>query len=51
MREWFGVLPIPEHIEGDNGSHFTATMVQDWARGQGVKWVFNTARYPQVYEA
>ena len=48
LREWFSVLPIPECIQSDNGSHFTATMVKDWARGEGIKCVFQTPYYPQA---
>ncbi|KAF1438759.1 hypothetical protein FQV07_0009192, partial [Pygoscelis papua] len=42
LRKWFSILPILDCIQSDNGSHFMATVVQDWARGEGVKWVFHT---------
>lgn len=48
LREWFSVLPIPDCIQSENRLHFTATMVQDWARGEGIKWVFHTLYYPQA---
>ena len=48
LQEWFGILPIPECIQNDNGLPFTATVVQGWARGEGIKWVFHTPYYPQA---
>ncbi|KAF1397295.1 hypothetical protein FQV23_0003064, partial [Spheniscus humboldti] len=42
LRKWFSILPIPECIQSDDASHFTATVVQDWAQGEGIKWVFHT---------
>jgi len=32
LKEWFSTLLLPEEIQSDNGSHFTATVVQDWAK-------------------
>ena len=37
LQKWFSILPIPECIQSDNGLHFTATVVQDWARGEAIK--------------
>ncbi|KAK4808439.1 LOW QUALITY PROTEIN: hypothetical protein QYF61_004892 [Mycteria americana] len=48
LRKWFSILPTPECIQSDNESHFTATAVQDWARGEGTKWVFHTPYYLQA---
>ncbi|XP_064008637.1 uncharacterized protein LOC135180213 [Pogoniulus pusillus] len=48
LKQWFSFLPMPEYIQSDNGSHFTASSVQDWARGEGVTWVFHTPYYPQA---
>lgn len=48
LQEWFSILPIPECIQSDNGLHFTATVVQDWARAEGIKWVFHTPYYSQA---
>ncbi|KAF1444007.1 hypothetical protein FQV21_0012300, partial [Spheniscus demersus] len=42
LRKWFSILHTPKCIQSDNGSHFTTTAVQDWARGEGIKWVFQT---------
>ncbi|KAF4804604.1 hypothetical protein TURU_006383 [Turdus rufiventris] len=48
LQEWFGTFPKPQEIQSDNGSHFTAKIVQDWAKDEGVKWVFHTPYYPQA---
>lgn len=48
LKEWFSTLPLPEEIQSDNGSHFTATMVQNWAKEEGIQWVFHTPYYPQA---
>lgn len=48
LKEWFSTLPLPEEIQSDNGSHFTATIVQDWAKEEGIRWVFHTPYYPQA---
>ena len=48
LKGWFSILPISECIQSDNGSHFTAAVVQDWARGEGIEWVFYTPYYPQA---
>ncbi|NAW49656.1 transposase family protein, partial [Salmonella sp. gx-f5] len=42
LKGWFSTLPLPEEIQSDNGSHFTAAVVQDWAREEGIRWVFHT---------
>jgi len=48
LKEQFSTLPLPEEIQGDNGSHFTATVVQDWAKEGGIRWVFHTPYCPQA---
>jgi len=48
LKEWFSTLPLPEEIQSDNGTHFTATVVQDWAKEEGIRWVFHTPYYPQA---
>ncbi|GAB0209671.1 pol-like protein ENS-3 [Grus japonensis] len=48
LKEWFRTLPLPEEIQSDNGSHFSATVVQDWAKEEGIRWVFHTPYYPQA---
>lgn len=48
LKERFSVLPIPECTQSDNGSHFTATTVKDWARGEGIRRVLHTPYYPQA---
>jgi len=47
LKEWFSILPLPEEIQSDNSSHFTATVVQDWTK-EGIRWVFYTPYYPQA---
>lgn len=47
LRHWLSILSMPECIQSDNGSHFTATLVQNWAQGEGVKWIFHSPYYPQ----
>ncbi|MCQ4078520.1 transposase family protein, partial [Klebsiella pneumoniae] len=49
LRQWFGTFPKPQEIQSDNGSHFTARIVQYWARSEGIKWIFHTPYYPQWY--
>jgi len=48
LKGWFSTLPLPEEIQSDNSSHFTATVVQDWAKEEGIWWVFHTPYYPQA---
>ena len=40
LHEWFGTFPKPQEIQSDNGSHFTARIVQDWARSKGINGYF-----------
>ncbi|PKU33935.1 endogenous retrovirus group k member 18 pol [Limosa lapponica baueri] len=40
--------PTVQEIQSDNGSHFTATVVQDWAEKEGIQWVFHILYYPQA---
>lgn len=47
LKRWFSTLPLPEEIQSDNSSHFTAIIVQDWAKEEGIWWVFHTLYYPQ----
>lgn len=42
LQMWFSHFPDPQSIQSDNGSHFTATMVQDWAKSEGIKWILHT---------
>ncbi|KAF1411356.1 hypothetical protein FQV22_0011187, partial [Spheniscus magellanicus] len=42
LRGWFSTLPHPEEIQRDNGSHFTAGVIQDRAREEGIRWTFHT---------
>jgi len=37
LKGWFSTLPLPEEIQSDNGSHFTATVIQDWAKEKGIR--------------
>lgn len=48
LRKWFSYLAKPKSIQSDNGSHFTAGVVQEWAQGEGIQWVFHTPYYPQA---
>ncbi|KAF4803663.1 hypothetical protein TURU_014241 [Turdus rufiventris] len=48
LQEWFGTFPKPQEIQSDNESHFTAKVVQEWAKDEGVKWTFHTPYYPQA---
>ena len=48
LRLWFSFLPKPKLIQSDNGSHFTAGIVQEWARTEGILWVLHTLYYPQA---
>ncbi|KAK4819789.1 hypothetical protein QYF61_011389 [Mycteria americana] len=48
LKGWFSTLPLPEEIQSDNGSHFTAVVVQNWAKEEGIRWVFHTPYYPQA---
>jgi len=47
-KEWFGTFPKPQSIQSDNGSHFTAKVLQEWAAQEGISWVFHTPYYPQA---
>ena len=47
LKVWFSCLPKPQPIQSDNGSHFTAGVVQEWAKGEEIQWVFHTPDYPQ----
>ncbi|TRZ09556.1 hypothetical protein HGM15179_017555, partial [Zosterops borbonicus] len=40
LQIWFGTFPKPQEIQSDNGSHFTAKVVQEWT--------FHTPYYPQA---
>ncbi|KAF1676272.1 hypothetical protein FQV07_0012194, partial [Pygoscelis papua] len=42
LKLWFSYLPKPQSIQSDNGSHFTARVVQEWARSKGIQWIFHT---------
>lgn len=48
LKRWFSYLPKPKSIQSDNGSHFTAGVVQEWAKDEGVQWTFHTPYYPQA---
>lgn len=48
LSDWFSSLPVPDSTQSDKGSHCTSVMGQDWAKKEGIKWVFNTAHYPQA---
>jgi len=48
LKEWFGTFPKPQSIQSDNGSHFTAKIVQEWVAQEGISWVFHTPYYPQA---
>ena len=41
-------MPKPQLIQSDNGSQFTAGVLQEWAKGKGIQWVFHTPCYPQA---
>uniref|UniRef100_A0A8C5TKU6 Integrase catalytic domain-containing protein n=1 Tax=Malurus cyaneus samueli TaxID=2593467 RepID=A0A8C5TKU6_9PASS len=43
LQEWFGIFPKPQEIQSDNGSHFTARVVQDWAKAH---YMSVLGRYP-----
>ena len=47
LSSWFSILPVPDSIQSDNGSHFTSKEVQEWAKQKEIKWVFHTPYYPQ----
>jgi len=42
LSSWFSILPAPEVIQGDDGSHFICKEVQDWAKQEEGEWVFHT---------
>ena len=48
LKEWFGTFPKPQSIHSDNGLHFTAKVVQEWATQEGILWVFHTPYHPQA---
>lgn len=48
LKKWFSILPKPNSIQSDNGSHFTSGIVQEWAREEGIHWIFHTPYYPQA---
>ena len=48
LKLWFSCLPKSKSIQSDNGSHFTAGVVQEWAQNEGIQWVFHTPYYPQA---
>ncbi|RMC10963.1 hypothetical protein DUI87_12154 [Hirundo rustica rustica] len=31
----------PERIESDNGTHFKNSLINTWARGQGIEWIYH----------
>jgi len=37
----FKNLSTPDVIQSDNGSHFSCKYVQDWAKQEGIKWIFH----------
>ncbi|XP_063207437.1 uncharacterized protein LOC134523010 [Chroicocephalus ridibundus] len=48
LQRWFSTFPKPQSIQSDNGSRFTAKVVQDWAKEKGIQWMFHTPYYPQA---
>lgn len=36
LKEWFSTLPLPKKIQTDNGTHFMATVVREWAKEEGI---------------
>ncbi|PKU32707.1 endogenous retrovirus group k member 18 pol [Limosa lapponica baueri] len=48
LKGWFSTLPLPEEIQSDSSSHFIATVVQDWAKEEGIQWIFHSPYYPQA---
>lgn len=48
LQLWFSCLPKPKSTQSDNGSHFAAKAVQDWAKAKGIQWIFHTPYYPQA---
>lgn len=48
LKMWFSFFPKPVPIQSDNGAHFTATIVQKWAKEEGIQWIFHTPHYPQA---
>ena len=48
LKLWFSYLPQPQSIQSDNGSHFTARVVQESAKSKGIQWIFHTCYYPQT---
>ena len=48
LKLWFSFLPKPKSIQSDNGSHFSARVVQEWAKPEGIQWTFHTPYYPQA---
>jgi len=48
LKKWFSILPKPNSIQSDNGSHFTSGVVQEWAREEDIHWIFHTPYYPQA---
>jgi len=49
LKVWFSFLPKSKSIrQSDNGSHFIAGVVQEWAIEEGIHWVFHTLYYPQA---
>lgn len=45
LSDWFSSLPVPDSIQSHN---FTSVVVHDWARKEGIKWIFHTPYYPQA---
>ena len=38
----------PKQVQSDNGSHFTGSTVQQWAKDSGVYWLFHIPYHPQA---
>lgn len=48
LKSWLSYLIRPQSIQSDNGTHFTAGVVQEWAWKEGIQWVFRTPYYLQM---
>lgn len=48
LKMWFCFSPKPLALQSDNGSHFTAPIVQEWAKEEGIQCIFHTPYSPQA---
>jgi len=48
LKVWFSFLTKPKSIQSDHGSHFTARIIQEWEKEEGIQWVIHTPYHLQA---